>query len=382
MSAIKQCKDLLIKKNVQRFYKAIPSDHVYPKIEDDAFTENECYFRVWITEMYLENSREFYKEYSPMVNAFCRFKYQNKLQEIPIIAGSNQIDGLKGNLSNVIHLNYKLLGPLKYEGGTFEILIGLFGLVSKDYGKELIDVLSDISQLSCQGELQIGLNYANLLKNNIETIFGIEDIQPRIGLHDSFSISVNSPKKFRPFYGIVINSEEDKVDLNKLWVKEGRLLYGDNFNNAKPFKEKDYFLFYIEKLNNHDNFNSISSVDIAWKNSENIMKINGLNKESANKAIEQFKNSIMWINDLTYLDKTMLIETFRTSIKRKLDLIQICPDLLVQKPESRIVESMIINPSMISDETIDINSIAEELSVPFEKGKAVHFDQFENFFIE
>ncbi|MDQ6944185.1 MAG: hypothetical protein M3169_16930, partial [Candidatus Eremiobacteraeota bacterium] len=147
------------------------------------------------------------------------------------------------NLERIINLNYPLTGPIVYTGADVTMLIGLYSVRGEDTARALIDLTASLAAI---GGLAVGTaaEAANVVKGGVEKILGLRDSTLQLGVRDT----VNAGKGLHPGVYVGINAPSGSVDLSRLWLKDGRLVQGADPTVAKPYRDRDYMVVEIERL--------------------------------------------------------------------------------------------------------------------------------------
>jgi hypothetical protein len=83
--------------------------------------------------------------------------------------------------------------------------------------------------------------------DGLEALFDVGDTDPLMGWRQEFDPDAGD--NLLPGYFALINKPEDSLDEAKIWVKEGKLCYGDTLNAAKPYRDADYVLYSLTQTN-------------------------------------------------------------------------------------------------------------------------------------
>lgn len=293
----------------QRLYHAIPGDHISPSIPQADFKPKQCYFRVWLSDMFLAQKRVAYKAYSPIVHATCRFNYDGTTRDLGLVVGPGQSPILNAARDRTVNLNYPLLGPAPYLGGDIELQLALVAMQSADYGEQLLDVLGELSQLTASGEISAALAFVQPLKKGIEGLFGLQKYDVKLGFHDTLSSAADAPNRLRAGYRVVMGVTDDRIDPATLWVREGRLLRGADLRSATPFDAADYLLFSLEKIDSRGE--DIPSVERAW--SATFAKALS-DKRVLDRARSAYQEVVLASPDLIPTDKQRLIYAMKDTL--------------------------------------------------------------------
>ncbi len=313
MNYLERLKSILVAEAGHRLYVPIPNERVDPAPSDGEFVADECYLRIWLTDLYLAHRRVLFQTRSPLVHASCRFLYWGAEQQLPLVAGPGQIEGMGAALDRAVNLNYRLLGPVPFRGGEVELFLALVAVQEADYGDQLLDVLGALSLLTGRGELKLALQLVQPLKRGVEGFFGLGESEVQLGLHDTFSASPNAPNRLTPGYRVVMDAADQDLDQGSLWVKDGRLCTGPTLESAALFEGADYLLFYLERVGRRDDIAGMVSIQQAWD--EAISKARGSTDDELDIAYDTFKGTVLGSPDLIWDDQAELIERLKERVR-------------------------------------------------------------------
>ena len=313
MDYLSNLKNIFISESAQRLYVTIPPERADPSFDAAPIKAETAYLRLLLTDMYLARRRVLTQTRYPIVQAYCRFLHDGEKQEINLVAGPQQISGLGQATDRVIGQNYPIFGPVPYAGGDVEIVLALTHMQAADFGQDLVDVLGSLSQLAASAEIQLAGKFLAPVKQVLDSAFGIRKMQAHLVLHNTFSAEENAPNRLHGGYWLVMDVTGGRVDPRTLWVKEGRLQRGPTLEDAQPFEGADYFLFYIQKLSQRDDYSSITSVWKAWK--AVIERARQSSDEELDMAFETFRGVVLTSPDFIFTDQSRLITTLQKRVR-------------------------------------------------------------------
>jgi len=313
MDYISSLKNIFAGESAQRLYVAIPPDHSDPPFDAAPIKAETAYLRLYLTDMFLARRRVLFQTRYPIVQAYCRFLYDGEKQEINLVAGPQQIPGLGQATDRVISQNYPIFGPVPYVGGDVEIVLALTHMQAADFGQELIDVLGSLSQLAASAEIQLAGKFLVPVKQILDGVFGVRKMQAHLVLHNTFSSEENAPNYLHCGYWLVMDSTGGRVDPNMLWVREGRLHRGLTIEDAQPLEGADYFLFYIQKLGERNDYSSIPSVWKAWN--AVIERAQQSSDEELDLVFDTFRGVVLTSADFILSDQIRLIKALQKRVR-------------------------------------------------------------------
>lgn len=197
----------------------------------------EHYFRLWLCEMFLTQSRAWFTDRYPAVNAQVRLKFgSQEKQPFTRVASPPQ-----NQLGRGVYINYTLTELLPFNGGTVELEAGLLDLKGENSLMNGIKVLESFSQL-VTAPLGQALALAGQVTKGIEQIFGGADGKVHLGFHNTYaSKGGGGENEFKPGYIAVIAATEKVLPQSELTVEKDHLL-----RNGVPLEGFDYILFRVE----------------------------------------------------------------------------------------------------------------------------------------
>jgi hypothetical protein len=188
-------------------------------------------------------------------------------------------------------------------------MVGLYSIPGQDAAKVLITTIGQIAGL---GGLALGpaLEIASVVKSGIESILGMEGARLELGVKDSFY----GGNPLRSGYYLGINVPETQVDLSKVFMREGRLVYGRDPVSARPFEEYDYMLLEIEPLKERADWPGLPVISDFMKKFSDILGDSVLSLEDKKARL-----NTTWVQ----FDQALLNSPFLTTLhaeKLKVDI--------------------------------------------------------------
>jgi hypothetical protein len=233
-------------------HRAIPSSHVDKK-EGEPFRRDQHYFVVRVNQIFLKYDRQFWTTYAPMALFVSEFDYDEDDKVVPFVVGPGMLEKNKIELpSGFIFSDTKVAGIHPYKGGGLKLTVILYRVKRTDLAKSMLKVIEKFaSVVDLSQTLATYIKIANALVETVAEVVGSDgDNQPIIGLRKEF----DAVEGFAPGYFALIDSGNAKIDVNKLWVKENELLFGDSLEMAAPFTDANYVLYSIKQTTSRDDF--------------------------------------------------------------------------------------------------------------------------------
>jgi hypothetical protein len=256
--------------NAKQFlYVPIPKGRTDAEYDEAPLQEFRSYFRIWLCDMYLTQSRKWFVDWFPAVSTSVQLKFndQNGVTFTAITQAPQD------QLARGPKKNYHMTELLPFNGGIMEIEAALLALPGKNHLNAVIGLLQDFSGLIAPPFGQV-LTIAEKVSSGMQNILNATQGQVHIGFHQELVSSGGGGKNdLRPGYIAVILATEDNVKSARLSVKDDRLYYSSKEGaQPQPLTGYDYMLFRIEGREDRDD----------WRLS-NI-------EEPLNKAIEAIIN--------------------------------------------------------------------------------------------
>ena len=244
--------DIFQTKSQQLYWSRFPEANVAGGAQPATIGNNDAYFLLRMKEMYVAYSRRLWRKLYPMLHSFVE---HGKFQE-NAIAGPAQLRELgDGGLDRIVNLNYRLAGPAPFTGEDLSVLVGLYSVPGQDAAKALIDTVASVASL---GGVALGsaVQIAQTVKSGVESILGLNGSQLALGIRDV----VNAGKPLRSGYYLGVSAPAGEVDLQTLWLKDGRLVQGADPMVARPYQDHDYMVLEIERRDTREDWPSLPGI--------------------------------------------------------------------------------------------------------------------------
>ena len=230
-----------------------------------AIGAGDGYFRLWLSEMYLKNDRQWFKTYYPVVQSFTTFSFGTQPNvEIAQVAGPGRLQDVDAaHLDHMLQLNYSLTPLVPFSGGKVMIQAGLIAMLMQggDLLQRFIEVAGSVSSLIAVPQLSTALNIAGTVTKTVDQLLGIGDKQMRLGYQDTFvGKGGGGANDLRPAYIAAIAAPSGTYGEDQLWVKDGALLSGPDAASAAPLADVDYMLLRLEIRAERDDWDSLTSI--------------------------------------------------------------------------------------------------------------------------
>ena len=227
---------------VRNVVHSVPANRIDRSYDTTPIVADRAYVRVWVVEMMLAKSREWFKDWQPAVNSLVRLKYADRdASEIVRVAAPSK-DRFQAGRS--ILFNYPVLDLVPYRGGTLELEIALLAMKGDDYLGKVINAASSFAEL-VSTPLSRAITTAAQIKSITDSIFGDQDNEVHLGYH-------NTHAAMQAGYVALILADPNTFDATRLCVKNDQLCWGDSIAVARPIYGFDFMLLRIESLASRD----------------------------------------------------------------------------------------------------------------------------------
>jgi hypothetical protein len=258
---------------VRNTYFRIPDANVHNSsgvpLTPTAVKAGEQYFQIWLTEMFLKNSREWGSSWYPAVMASVQLKFGNKAQEITHLAGESALKDFKmSDINKGVAVNHAITTVLPFNGGAITLEAALLAMAGKSDIASLIKVLGNFSKLLVVPQLSAALAVAEPLADGIAELVGATNAHPELRLQDTWGGDASgNPNVLRAGYFAVISAPDGEVRPEELQVRDGRLYRGESAMSGYH-----YMLFRVDVNSTRDDWDSISSISDPWQDAIGVLE--------------------------------------------------------------------------------------------------------------
>ncbi|HEV2706156.1 MAG TPA: CHAT domain-containing protein [Pyrinomonadaceae bacterium] len=212
----------------------------------------ESYFRIWLADMFLTESRQWFTELFPAVHSVVKLRYGDYGT-----VSLNNVVGLPEEVRGQgVALNYCLCELTPFSGGTVEIAAGLLALRNRDnkFVAAAFDLFSEFANLIAP-PLAPALSISKKVASGVNTLFEAADGQVHLSMHQTLtSAGGGGSNELRPGYRAVILGTPEQLDAARLSVIDDRLYYKSGSGAPQPLRGYDYMLLRIESRDERDDW--------------------------------------------------------------------------------------------------------------------------------
>lgn len=213
-----------------------------------AIAAYQGYVRLFLADMFLSQSREWFTDQFPCVSASVRLDLEGQ----PGATLSRVCQPPKDAVAAGVRLNYALTDLLPFSGNLLEIEAGLFALKGERYLNTALGLIEGLSSL-VTGPAATAVAMAARVVRGMESIVDAGDGKVVLGLHDTFgSQGGNNP--IQSGYLAVLLAPSAQIQPSRLGVAQSRLHVQAADGSWSPLVGFDYMLFFVEARTERDNW--------------------------------------------------------------------------------------------------------------------------------
>jgi hypothetical protein len=231
---------------------------------DMPLVADASYFRLWLKDMNLTQSRKWFTDIYPAVHSSVRLNFGGQPDQTfaRVAAPSEAVMG-PGE-----RRNYIMSELIPFNGGTVEIEAALFALRGQNHLKATVDVLAstvgilaDFSNLVA-APLTEAVSIVQKLSSGLESILQTSQGQVHLALHQGLREGpASADNSLRPGYFAVILATAAQVKRERLKVEGGQLLYSPA--EGKPTERLtsyEYMLFELEGTAERNDYRHLKDI--------------------------------------------------------------------------------------------------------------------------
>jgi len=288
--------------------ESILKNNVDVDFDDTPIKAYEGYFRIWISDMFLTKSRNWFKDWHAAVHASVQLQFGDQAAQTFTRAAKAPEEALgQGVLKE-----YKVLDLMPFNGGTVELQASLLAMQGEDYLGKAIGVLQDFSGL-VGAPLAQAVAISEKIANGIDTLVDATDGLPHLVFHDTFTAAGTGGNELRAGYWAIIKATKAQIATARLAVKGGKLCYakGPGAPTA-PLEGYDYILLRIETQAERDDWR-LKGIEDALTKAYNAYYEGEMEKFEAYKRMAEL---VVWQSpDLSKHDRRRVIQAIRRDLE-------------------------------------------------------------------
>jgi hypothetical protein len=296
----------------------LADDHVVGGESGLIIKSGEAYFTVRLTEMFLGRSRTLWRKFYPVVHAFSA----HAGSEEHAVAGPGQLQAVTdAGLDRVISLNFRLAGPTPFRGGDMSIVAGLYSVPGDDAAKALVETVSALAGLAMIPASQVA-PVAQVIKTGIDGVFRLGTTKLRLGVNDTFIAS----NPLRSGFHVGIAAPETEIDLDRLWLRDGRLITGKDPIAGTAFTGHDYMVIQLERSERLSNWPALPGMSELQQRFNSVLADELLSADDKRNRLgvlwPAFRETLVNSPYLTFSDALRIQNDVKNDLKARLDAQQ------------------------------------------------------------
>lgn len=315
--------DILEKKFVPKYScrmddKRIVGKNYAPKV----FKPDNSYFQIRLSEMFLRKKIAYGRGFIPLCVLLTDFLYaaagkETHRQTFPFYA-SNQILGLNQWVGKeyVELYDTRVLGPVPYIGDDVGLFVGLFRSEVSNLAASLFKFAENIINAFDITRISTLLDIARPLSSGLADLLKLKEVEYLLGRRDDFSDTSKDDNQFRESYLVYVNCPENDPAAKDLWVQDGRLFTGPAKNKLKPFRDFDFCLIHIERLDTRNDYRTLPFYRL-WQEAKGAIWEG--NQNGAENKMLQLYRELAISPDLTKSHRYDLIRLFKVDFEQEKD---------------------------------------------------------------
>lgn len=280
----------------------IEPNNVRPAYEVVSIKADETYIRISLVEMVLAQSRAWFKDIQPTVQALTRCKFADQIVELPRLAA---VDGSQYVPDRSVLSNFRLLDLVPFRGNSIELSTALIAVPGDDKLANGIKALSNVASL-VSAPLAGAIALADKIRESADFLVG-SDAQVHLAYHNTFTAQLGD-NQARCGYLAIVGAEPTALGAGVLVVDNGQLRLWEN--NAPRPVGSDYMLLRFEVLASRDDMRNFS--DLEKKRAAAIDAFLKDGDEAGDRAYRVALAAILSHPDLTNADRRVLAAELKT----------------------------------------------------------------------
>lgn len=304
MSLLDKLKSIFSADAQKRAYVWIPYDHIEnASFADEPLQAGRHYFRLWLTEMFLDKRVDWFREWYPMAHTLVSFQFGDQNLQVPHVAGANQLkDVTEENLNKMVSLNHQLTTLMPFNGGVVEVVAALLAMKGKDYIASVVKVMGDLSKLLVTPQLSTAFGIALPIASGVQDLLGGGSGKMQLGMHQAFvGDGGTGANVLRAGYFAVIDGNAVDYPAAAFWVRSGRLHHGAGLAACQEFEGASHLLFHVELRDKRDDWMGLKNIQESYQ--EAIRQLGEGEAEKADLAIKRAMVLSRTSPDLTRADR-------------------------------------------------------------------------------
>ena len=314
---------ILRKKNVRTAnFRVHPDNVIHNPAANDAehFTREETYFEIRLSQMYLRDGREYWREFLPLASILTEFQFNGKRRVVPTVVGPDLLKEaaqVKGS-DPVEYVNTRVAGPYPYEGDDLTLFVGLFRMVTTNWAARTLSLLESVAKVFDSTKLSSAISVADPLVEGVEGLLGMNEVEMRMGRREAYETASEEAETdasdglLVPAYEVLLNRPEvDDEERRRFSVEGGKLYFADRAGRG-PYDKTDFVLYRLQPLTRRDDYTTFEFHTVYWKKVENHIWEN--REAEARKAFQLLAVNLVECPDIVRPHRISLLRKYKQQL--------------------------------------------------------------------
>jgi hypothetical protein len=221
------------------------------------FVADETYLRVWLAEVRLEHSRNWFTEWHPLVHTAVERRYGTTVEEQVCVVSPGSIPGFDGAANSAVTVEKELTLLLPFAGGTVSINVGLVAVRGDNTVRQLIEVVGGFAGLAIPG-IETGTKIAGQVVDAFERLFGLGAQIGTLAYDSTLALGGGgAPVSLTPGYLAVL---DEAPPLHTLWVQMGHLISWAGQGQPVTVPTGSFLLLRLESRTDRDDWRHLDAI--------------------------------------------------------------------------------------------------------------------------
>ncbi|HEX6209072.1 MAG TPA: hypothetical protein VF058_12040, partial [Actinomycetota bacterium] len=291
---------------------------------DRPFVPEETYLEIRLSQMYLRNEREYFREFSPLASLMTELLYAGGRRTVPVVVGPSLLSEAEPVPSGdgVEFFNTRVAGPYPYAGDDVDLFAGLFRAEVDNWAERALSLLETVAKALDLTKLSSFVNVSQPLVDGVEGLLRMEEMELRLGVDRSYrtpSESGQGSNTLRPGYEVLLRIPSDRLsekDQGRFWVRDGRLLHGEDAASAVPFTDADFLLLEIGCLDVRHDYTTFDFHREHWKKVEEHIWAG--RESDAKDRFKLLAASLVQSEDIVRPHRRRLLRTYKDKLDQEI----------------------------------------------------------------
>jgi hypothetical protein len=268
------------------------------QISSEPVADGAAYLSLFVRSMRIVEVRKLTTKFYAVVHAFTALNHlSGEPAHFHVLTTPGQLQELDpANIDSVVTMNRRMLGPIPYRAGDFEINLALLSVKSADLAAPYIKLLQSISTQAGSAFVNAMLPFAEPLSQGIALLIGAQNGSIlQVGVSTTFA---------RPMTGyyVVMRAPQASIDLSTLRLDQS---YHLTDSRGQPVQKYPYIVFSVSATAERGDWFMIPELSAAHKALQAAV-VKG-NQSEVDDAFAVFKRVTLTSPDLLRQDAKAIV---------------------------------------------------------------------------